>query len=166
MPTKTFEVKDSQGTTIFINERRDYENCKYREEFLKAGIDINHISYAYKNIYEFLAVAAEGDMSKYSPEFKTVLIKLGMPKFVFDLEFINPVVKGRSKIMDDIISKNPEVRDFETLCRLQIITVNAQMQNYYRSILFKELEQLDKPNHESVISKNFNSDTIEKFKKR
>ena len=48
----------------------DYENCLYKEELLNAGIGVKHIKYAYTNRKEFLAVAAEGDFSKYSPEFK------------------------------------------------------------------------------------------------
>jgi DNA-binding Lrp family transcriptional regulator len=138
MPTKIIEKKDSQGVTISTKKVRDYKNCKYKEEFLKAGIEANHIRYAYTNRDEFLAVAAEGDTSKYSPEFKEILIKLGMPEFVFDLEVIDPAVKSRSRIMDKVISKNPEVSDFNTLCQLQINEELIEQQETLK-ILFKIL---------------------------
>ena len=118
MPIKMVE-KTSLGGTKRQEKVRDYQNCKYKEEFLKAGIDACHISYAYKDRNEFLAVAAEGDMSKYSPEFKSVLIKLGMPDFVFDLEVIDPAIKERSSLMSLVESKYPEVTDFNTLIQLQ-----------------------------------------------
>ena len=35
-------------------------------------IEPKHIEYAYQNRREFLAVASEGDSTKYSPEFKEV----------------------------------------------------------------------------------------------
>ncbi len=44
------------------------------------------VDYAYTNKREFVAVAAEGDMSKYSKEFKSDLMKLGMPEWVFNLQ--------------------------------------------------------------------------------
>ena len=80
----------------------DFLNCKYRSEFLRAGIDPYHVKYAYNNADEFIAVAAEGDMSKYSPEFKKLLIDLGMPEYMFSMKVTNP----------DIIKK---VKDAETL---------------------------------------------------
>ena len=63
----------------------DFPNCKYRDEFLRAGIASGHVEYAYNSAAEFLAVAAEGDMSKYSPEFKKLLIDMGMPEYVFNM---------------------------------------------------------------------------------
>ena len=55
--------------------------AKYWDEFKNAGIPEWHIPYAYNNPQEFIAVASEGDMSKYSEEFKKVLLKFGMPKW-------------------------------------------------------------------------------------
>lgn len=55
--------------------------AKYWDEFKNAGIPEEHIPYAYNNPLEFIAVASEGDMSKYSDEFKKVLIRFGMPKW-------------------------------------------------------------------------------------
>lgn len=57
----------------------------YRNEFANAGIPEWHIDYAYENRSEFIAVAAEGDFTKYSPEFKKVLVDLGMPEWAFDM---------------------------------------------------------------------------------
>lgn len=66
----------------------DFENCKFKDEFINAKPDIgeSHLKYAYTNTKEFIAVAAEGDMSKYSPEFKKMLIDFGMPEWMFKLE--------------------------------------------------------------------------------
>ena len=94
--------------------RLDYENCKYKEEFLKAGIHPAHISYAYNSRNEFLAVAAEGDMSKYSPEFKEVLKKLGMPEEIFKLPVRNPHIIQNSQIAGQVRADLPD-KDFETV---------------------------------------------------
>lgn len=66
-----------------------WNKCLYKEEFANAGLDYDKIRYAYKNKREFIAVAAEGYYSKYSPEFKEVLVKLGMPEYVFKMEPCN-----------------------------------------------------------------------------
>lgn len=68
-----------------ITETIDIENCKYKDEFLNAGISEEHIHYAYNNPKEFIAVASEGNMAKYSPEFKQVLIDFGMPEWELNL---------------------------------------------------------------------------------
>lgn len=94
--------------------RLDYENCKYKEEFLKAGIHPAHISYAYNSRNEFLAVAAEGDMSKYSPEFKEVLKKLGMPEEIFKLPVRNPHIIQNSQIAGQVRADLQD-KDFETV---------------------------------------------------
>lgn len=119
MPTKTVGGKGSSYPNLPERRVRDYDRCKYREEFLNAGIDPVHINYAYTNRNEFLAVAAEGDMSRYSPEFKEVLLKLGMPEFVFNLKVINSKIENNCRIMDIVKRANPEVTDFPTLLELQ-----------------------------------------------
>ena len=63
-----------------------FNNKKYFEEFLNGGIDKTHIDYAYNNVGEFVAVASEGDMNKYSDEFKELLVKMGMPKWQLNLK--------------------------------------------------------------------------------
>ena len=52
----------------------------FREEFVNAGLPKKTIDYAYTNRAEFIAVAVTGDMTKYSPKFKKVLIELGTPE--------------------------------------------------------------------------------------
>lgn len=69
----------------------DLDKCKYVEEFENAGIPDWHIPYAYTNKAEFLAVAAEGDYSKYSKEFKELLVKLGLPDWMFKMNEKNSV---------------------------------------------------------------------------
>lgn len=61
------------------------EKSKYYDEFVKIGINKSHISYAYNNPKEFIAVAAEGDLTLCSPEFKQQLIDFGMPEWMFKI---------------------------------------------------------------------------------
>ena len=65
---------------IFINQ-------EYKYEFINAGISEKHADYAYNDPQEFIAVAAEGDFSQYSDEFKQLLIDFGMPKWVQKLPY-------------------------------------------------------------------------------
>lgn len=65
------------------------EECKYADEFRNAGLADSRIQYAHTNTKEFIAVATEGDMSKYSPEFKQVLIDFGMPEWMFKMDVSN-----------------------------------------------------------------------------
>lgn len=51
----------------------------------KPNISRSHFEYAFNNPKEFIAVAAEGDMSKYSQWFIDQLIELGMPNWVINL---------------------------------------------------------------------------------
>lgn len=77
-------------------EEADFDDIKSKKkyilEFLKVGIDPDSVAYAYTNPAEFIAVASQGDMSKYSPEFKEVLVSLGMPRWMFDMQ-PNPYCK-------------------------------------------------------------------------
>lgn len=109
MPTKTITRHNRPYKVL------DYDNCKYRDEFLNAGITPKHIRYAYNSREEFLAVAAEGDFKRYSPEFKEVLKKLGMPDFVFELPVTNPKTKRNIDIISEIRSDFPEEKDFNVL---------------------------------------------------
>ena len=74
-------IEDGASTTIV-----DLENSKYVDELRRAGISDDYIRYGYTEPAEFIAVAAQGDFSKYSPEFKQVLINLGTPAWVFNLD--------------------------------------------------------------------------------
>ncbi len=80
MPKKTV-VKNGKEVTV-----PDFENCMYVDEFRAAGLPENRIPYAYNNPAEFIARASEGDMSKYSPEFKQMLIDFGMPEWMFKMQ--------------------------------------------------------------------------------
>ena len=64
----------------------DFERCMYSDEFRAAGLPENRIPYAYNDPAEFIARASEGDMSKYSPEFRQVLIDFGMPEWMFKMQ--------------------------------------------------------------------------------
>ena len=56
-------------------------------EFKRANpkISKSHFEYAFNNPKEFIAVAAEGDMSKYSQWFIDQLIEFGMPEWAVNL---------------------------------------------------------------------------------
>jgi hypothetical protein len=75
-------IEEKQGRKIQINQA---DKGKYYQEFKNAGLSDSNINYAYNNPQEFIAVASEGDMSKYSPEFKKVLIDFGMPEWVLNI---------------------------------------------------------------------------------
>ena len=107
MPTKKLK-----GRT-----ERDYANCKYKDEFLKAGVEPNHIFYAFEKRAELIAVAAEGDMSQYSPEFKEILKQLGMPEFAFNLKTVNPEIERRVEIMQRVTQKHPDEKDYNKLVK-------------------------------------------------
>ena len=88
----------------------DWDNCKYREEFLKAGINPNHVEYAYTNRNEFLSVAAEGDFNEYSSEFRKILIKIGMPEYVLNLPINDINVKVNVNRVKKILKKHPNAK--------------------------------------------------------
>lgn len=64
----------------------DFSKCQYVDEFRNAGVAESQIAYAYNNKAEFLAVAAEGAYTTYSKEFKELLVKMGLPKWMFDMK--------------------------------------------------------------------------------
>lgn len=75
------------------------KNSKYKNELVNAGMGFEGLeNYAYKNKREFLAVASQGEFSEYSEEFKEVLVKLGMPKWVFNMKQTNPEVTNNALI--------------------------------------------------------------------
>ena len=71
----------------------DFKNCKFKEELFNAGLPLKDVKYAYNNRDEFIAIAAEGDMSKYSPKFKQMLVDFGMPEWMFKMKPKNEVAK-------------------------------------------------------------------------
>lgn len=54
---------------------------KFWNKFRKGGIPERHIDYAFNNPKEFIAVAMEGDLQKYSEEFIKQLHEFGLPKW-------------------------------------------------------------------------------------
>ena len=80
---------------ISENNKAFKEKTWYREELERAGV--HNIDYAYTNKREFIATAAEGDFSKYSPEFKQVLVDLGMPEWMFKLDEVEVKLDLNSK---------------------------------------------------------------------
>ena len=77
---------------MHINDLKYYEKSMrsimpgFYRELLSAGVPEVKVKYAHSDLAEFKAVAAEGDMSKYSRALKETLIKTGMPEWVFDLD--------------------------------------------------------------------------------
>lgn len=115
MPDKQVEINGKTTT------EPDFENCKYREEFLKAGVSPYHIPYGYNDIYEFMAVASEGDMSKYSPEFKQMLVDFGMPEWELKMECVQKDNAQRAKTMAEISQKHPELKTYDELRTMQAV---------------------------------------------
>lgn len=120
MPANHFYSKDTLrheimhlNDTEFYSEERNVngidfnnfkENKKYLEELKAAGIEGYKLEYAYKDKGEFVAVAATGDYREYSKEFKGILIKLGMPEWVFKLRQETPSKKLAKKLEDSFIT--------------------------------------------------------------
>ena len=73
---------DVDGKTI----KQEIKN-KFYNEFRKGKSDIgkSHFEYAFNNPMEFIAVATEGDISKYSQWFIDQLIEFGMPEWAVNL---------------------------------------------------------------------------------
>ena len=62
-----------------------FQNQLFRDELMKAGLTEAAADYAYTNPEEFIAEASKGNMNKYSPELKQLLIDFGMPEWEFKL---------------------------------------------------------------------------------
>lgn len=91
-------VFNPDGTPLMVKAKADdgtfdpdLDKCKYVKEFENAGIPDWHIPYAYTNKADFLAVASEGDYSKYSKEFKELLVKFGLPDWMFKMNEKNSI---------------------------------------------------------------------------
>lgn len=81
------EYVHEKGSINGIDFDSTKENKKYQEELKAAGIEGYQLEkYAYEDKEEFVAVASTGDHREYSKEFKDVLMKLGMPEWVFKLK--------------------------------------------------------------------------------
>lgn len=88
----------------------DMKNALYVDEFRNAGISRSFISYAYNSPAEFIAVAAEGDMTKYSPAFKKLLVDMGMPEWMFKMSDPSFTASVKSAGINKPAGQNPEVR--------------------------------------------------------
>ena len=81
---------DSKGNQVMKDGQPvmvpDFKHCMFADEFRKAGISEGHIPYAYNNPKEFIAVAAEGDLSKCSPQFRQMLVDFGMPEWQLNMK--------------------------------------------------------------------------------
>lgn len=82
-----FSKKDGIINGIDFDEIQQTQ--KYQTELAEAGIKGYSLKYAYQDKKEFIAVASTGDCSKYSEEFRDVLVKLGMPEWVFNLKSLH-----------------------------------------------------------------------------
>ena len=106
--------------TVMINGKEvqvpDMDKCMYVDEFRRAGLPEDRIPYAYNNPAEFIARAAEGDMSKYSPEFKQLLIDFGMPEWMFNMPSIRDTsVAGVTNSASGITTTQaPRLQEVET----------------------------------------------------
>lgn len=120
-------VKELDNDDYFIP---DYTKCKYRDELLAAGISEGHVDYAYQNKEEFIAVASEGDMSKYSPEMKADLIKMGMPEWMFKMKSKNSVNTADEIYTHDTYSKKYSLDENIRLSRSADALYNEAVSGY------------------------------------
>lgn len=117
-----------------------WDKCLYKDEFLNAGIAPNHIKHAYVDKFEFIAIAAQGDCSKYSPEFKEILVKLGLPKYVLEMEPCSTKFVSNANDIDKFRKKFPELKtgqDFVSFIEgKKVINENSKLWlNYFREFV-------------------------------
>lgn len=120
-PQKTGVINDINFDKISVKnpEKSEKESgnlifsqCLYRDEFLNAGIFPNHIKYAYKDAKEFKAVASEGDCSRYSPEFKELLIKLGLKPYILEMKPCSKEFVKRAEIIAKARKQGKDISSF------------------------------------------------------
>ena len=58
----------------------------FRDELINGGVPKSYLDYAYTDRAEFIAVAAMGDTTRYSNNFKKVLVDLGVPEWFFNIK--------------------------------------------------------------------------------
>ena len=113
------------------NGKFDLSKCKYVDDFRRIGIPERHISYAYNNTKEFIAVAAEGDLTRCTPEFKQVLIDFGMPEWMF-------------RIRSHSLAKQQAGVNFKTLCSLGTDGKTYEITKDGQKIIEAEVEKVRK----------------------
>lgn len=91
--------------TVFKDINDIIQNRMYASELKAVGLSDEAINYAYTNKSELVAVASTGDCSKYSEEFKNVLVELGMPKWVFNFKPLEELGKEESNDMGILVEK-------------------------------------------------------------
>lgn len=110
--SRTFDTIKGKKTVL------DFDNCKYREEFLKAGISPYFIRYAYTNKSELLAVISEGDLSKCTDEFKNKLVKIGLPDYVLDMPRVRNMETEYNVIMvQEIMKEHPKAKTYDGIMK-------------------------------------------------
>lgn len=127
------DIKIIDGKTALVVNGVDIDTVLnpqtklHKSEFFNAGLHNGRIEYAYKNRNEFLAVASEGDCSRYSASFRKILVKLGMPKWVFDMKPCCEEVLENAKILKSIQRKYPEIESTWQLKSLLLSNVDERV---------------------------------------
>lgn len=107
--------KKDRGIINGVNFNQIQWRGLYRKEFFRAGLSPSDIEYAYRNKKEFIAVAAAGDCSRYSKDFKRLLYKLGLPKYVFSLPPSNPNYIKNAEYIAALQQKYPQIQTLHDL---------------------------------------------------
>lgn len=98
-------IWERDGLINGINVDQIIKSKLYAQELRNAGIKEEKVEYAHTNKRELLAVAATGDYRKYSEEFKQVLVRLGMPEWIFNLKPLHNADIKTEELPKDIVSR-------------------------------------------------------------
>lgn len=135
-----FDALKGHQSNNLDTEDLDINKFIYKNEFKNAGISDYQTAYAHLNRAEFIAVASTGDCSKYSPEFKEVLVKLGMPEYVLKMKPKKDMLNIESKP----ISKTIAGIELEDDAKLNIA--------FYANTLHQTTEKLAVPIKEDFMN--------------
>ena len=102
-----------------ICSNETYESGRFREEFERAGISEKYIKYAHTNSLEFIAVAAQGDMTKYSPEFKKMLVEFGMPEYMFEMKKNDDALVVKDSNIEQPLSQQTAQRNTNPIAEMK-----------------------------------------------
>ncbi|MBQ4115253.1 hypothetical protein IJD34_07610 [bacterium] len=102
-----------------ICSNETYESGRFREEFERAGISEKYIKYAHTNSLEFIAVAAQGDMTKYSPEFKKMLVEFGMPEYMFEMKKNDDALVVKDSNIEQPLSQQTAQRNTNPIAEMR-----------------------------------------------
>lgn len=156
--------KDFFGELVFdVHTDLEVDKCKYVNELRKGGISEKLIEYAYTNPLEFVAVASQGDFSKYSLEFKKYLTELGMPEWM--LSFSNPKPYFISRGNKATKHSEIKIQDFNTevnSSKNPAMIVEDARPNYEVKMHLKENEPIPIEKAKSMLSElGFPKDEID-----